>query len=55
MLADYGTGAVMAVPAHDQRDLDFARTYGLDVREVVSTGEPDPAESGWRPLATART
>ena len=46
VLADYGTGAVMAVPAHDQRDLDFARTYGLPVIEVISTGQPDPAESG---------
>ena len=46
VLADYGTGAIMAVPAHDQRDLDFARAYGLTVREVVSTGEADPAESG---------
>ena len=46
VLADYGTGAVMAVPAHDQRDLDFARTYGLAVVEVISTGEPDPATSG---------
>jgi leucyl-tRNA synthetase len=50
VLPDYGTGAIMAVPAHDQRDLDFARTYGLPVRVVVDTGQPDPAETG---IATA--
>jgi len=46
VLADYGTGAIMAVPAHDQRDLDFARAMGLSVRVVVETGEEDPAVSG---------
>ncbi|MGE3448323.1 MAG: leucine--tRNA ligase [Microbacteriaceae bacterium] len=40
VLADYGHGAVMAVPAHDQRDLDFALKYGLDVRVVVDTNAP---------------
>jgi leucyl-tRNA synthetase len=46
VLAEYGTGAIMAVPAHDQRDLDFARTFGLPVREVVDTGGPDPVATG---------
>jgi leucyl-tRNA synthetase len=45
VLMEYGTGAVMAVPAHDQRDFDFARKYGLDVRLVVQPpgGDLDPA------------
>jgi leucyl-tRNA synthetase len=46
VLADYGTGAIMAVPAHDQRDLDFARAMGIEVRTVVATEEDDPAISG---------
>ena len=46
VLADYGTGAIMAVPAHDQRDLDFARAMKLPVRVVVNTGEEDPSATG---------
>ncbi|MGB3413723.1 MAG: leucine--tRNA ligase [Microbacteriaceae bacterium] len=56
VLADYGHGAIMAVPAHDQRDLDFARAFGLPIRTVVQvdsendTAVEDPAISG---IATA--
>ena len=45
VLADYGTGAIMAVPAHDQRDLDFAKAFDLPIRVVVES-ETDPAVTG---------
>lgn len=44
VLMEYGTGAVFGVPAHDQRDLDFARKYALPVRRVVSEGSDDAPE-----------
>ena len=40
---DYGTGAIFGCPAHDQRDLDFARKYGLPVLPVVLPPGADPA------------
>ncbi len=45
ILADYGTGAIMSVPAHDERDFEFAQKYGLEIRVVVlprRTEEPTP-------------
>jgi len=39
VLMDYGTGAIFGCPAHDQRDFDFAKKYGLEIKEVVSSGE----------------
>ncbi len=49
VLMGYGTGAIMAVPAHDTRDFEFAQRFGIPIVEVVSrTGEPSP-----EPLAEA--
>lgn len=41
VLISYGTGAIMAVPAHDQRDWDFAKAFGLPIIEVVARPGPD--------------
>jgi leucyl-tRNA synthetase len=40
VLMEYGTGAVMAVPAHDQRDFEFAQQYGLTIKPVIASAEP---------------
>ncbi|MFA5525820.1 MAG: leucine--tRNA ligase [Acholeplasmataceae bacterium] len=45
VLPHYGTGAVMAVPAHDERDFEFAQTHGLDIVEVIQ-GEAEKAFTG---------
>ncbi len=39
VMMGYGTGAIMAVPAHDQRDYDFAKKFGIDIIEVISGGD----------------
>ena len=48
VLMGYGTGAIMAVPAHDQRDFEFATKFGLEIRTVISPdGEIHPLESAY--------
>ncbi len=44
VLMTYGTGAIMAVPAHDQRDFEFARKYGLEVRVVIQPVDIEPLD-----------
>ncbi len=51
VLASYGTGAIMAVPGHDERDWEFARTFELPIVEVVSGG--DVGEAAWVAEGTA--
>ncbi len=45
VLIEYGTGAIMSVPAHDQRDLEFAKKYNLPIRVVISPEIPPPLNS----------
>ncbi|NET50916.1 MAG: leucine--tRNA ligase, partial [Merismopedia sp. SIO2A8] len=57
VLMDYGTGAIMAVPAHDQRDFDFAKTWGLDIVQVVfsADGATDSEDNSGASLDAAYT
>ncbi|HEX7430737.1 MAG TPA: leucine--tRNA ligase [Candidatus Limnocylindrales bacterium] len=52
VLAGYGTGAIMAVPAHDERDFEFARKFGLPIRRVIASPEVSDAEVA-APMETA--
>ena len=45
ILADYGTGAIMSVPAHDERDFEFAKKYGIEIRLVILPQPDDPEET----------
>jgi leucyl-tRNA synthetase len=45
VLMEYGTGAIMAVPAHDERDFDFATTFGLPIRQVIGPAPHEGAQA----------
>jgi leucyl-tRNA synthetase len=51
VLMTYGTGAIMAVPAHDQRDFEFARKYGIEVRVVIQPNEMAPLDGATMPAS----
>ena len=62
VLMEYGTGAIMAVPGHDERDYDFARAYDLPIRRVIEgpasaapDADPSAAETTEEGLPTAAT
>ena len=43
----YGEGAVMGVPAHDERDFQFAKKYGIDIQQVIQVPGRDYSETAW--------
>ncbi len=49
ILMDYGTGAIMSVPAHDERDYEFAKKYKLEIRLVILPQNTDPEETAVEP------
>ena len=57
ILMDYGTGAIMSVPAHDERDYEFAKKYGIEIRQVIVPSDGSdrnvrPAQSDGLPFTT---
>ncbi len=50
IVTDYGTGAIMSVPAHDERDYEFAKKYGLKIRLVIVPRPDDPEETVVEPV-----
>ncbi len=44
VLMEYGTGAIMSVPGHDQRDFEFAKKYGIEIRRVIAAAGPEAVE-----------
>ncbi|MBI2615877.1 MAG: leucine--tRNA ligase, partial [Gemmatimonadetes bacterium] len=51
VLMEYGSGAIMGVPAHDERDFEFARQFGLEIRQVVGPGAGDRGPGTWEAAA----
>jgi len=49
ILMEYGTGAIMSVPAHDERDYDFASKYGIPIRQVIAPVKPDESRERSEP------
>ena len=47
VLMGYGTGAIMSVPAHDQRDWDFAKKFSIEIREVIYSPQSDISKQAW--------
>ena len=54
VLMEYGTGAIMAVPGHDERDFEFAKRYGLPIVRVVGEPAQRPTRRSTRPTPTTR-
>ena len=44
VLIDYGTGAIMSVPGHDERDFEFAKKYAIPIRRVIAPADPNAEE-----------